>query len=119
MVICNENAYSTKMHIVHVYIQCLLRVDHSLLAGVFLTLSFFCVAPESSYSSAYWQLGSRTALVQLIAPSQWWLHAKSFSLKGVVEETGSCSAAAHFMWNYYWVHQELSADFIPTELTYM
>ena len=36
------------MHIVH--IQCLLRVDGSILAGVFLTSSF-CVVPESSYSS--------------------------------------------------------------------
>ena len=36
------------MHIVH--IQCLLRVDGSILAGVFLT-PFFCVVPESSYSS--------------------------------------------------------------------
>ena len=36
------------MHIVH--IQCLLQVDGSILAGVFLTSSF-CVVPESSYSS--------------------------------------------------------------------
>ena len=36
------------MHIVH--IQCLLRVDGSILAGVFLASSF-CVVPESSYSS--------------------------------------------------------------------
>ena len=36
------------LHIVH--IQCLLQVDGSTLAGVFLTSSF-CVVPESSYSS--------------------------------------------------------------------
>ena len=33
-----------------VHIQCLLGVDGSLVAGVFLT-SFFCVVPESPYSS--------------------------------------------------------------------
>ena len=33
-----------------VHIQCLLRVDGSILASVFLT-SFFCVVPESPYSS--------------------------------------------------------------------
>ena len=33
-----------------VHIQCLLRVDGSILAGVFLT-SFFCVVPESPFSS--------------------------------------------------------------------
>ena len=40
------------MHTVHVYIQCLLGVDGNILAGVFLT-SFFCVVPESSYSSIF------------------------------------------------------------------
>ena len=33
-----------------VHIQCLLRVDGSILAGVFLT-SFFCVVPESPFFS--------------------------------------------------------------------
>ena len=37
--------YKTKMSIVH--IQCLLRIDGSILPGVFLTSSF-CVVPESS-----------------------------------------------------------------------
>ena len=67
--------YKTKMGIVH--IQYLLRIDGSILAGVFLT-SPFCVVPESSGSSnaassslfVHVQLGSRTALVQLIALSQ-------------------------------------------------
>ena len=40
--------YKKKRLIVH--IQCLLRVDGSIVAGVFLT-SFFCVGPESPYSS--------------------------------------------------------------------
>ena len=57
------------MHIVH--IQCLLRVDGSTLAGVFLTSSF-CVVPESSYSS---NEASGSLLVAwytqtLVAPSQ-------------------------------------------------
>ena len=42
MVLYNKNAYST--------LQCLLRVDGNILAGVFLT-SFFCVVPESPFSS--------------------------------------------------------------------
>ena len=42
------HGYLQKKLIVH--IQCLLRVDGSLVAGVFLT-SFFCVVPESPYSS--------------------------------------------------------------------
>ena len=62
-----------KMGIVH--IQCLLRIDGSILAGVFLTSSF-CVVPESSGSSntapicTCIELGTPTALVQLIVLSQ-------------------------------------------------
>ena len=67
--------YKTKMGIIH--IQYLLRIDGSILAGVFLT-SPFCFVPESSGSSnaassslfVHVELGSRTALVQLIALSQ-------------------------------------------------
>ena len=67
--------YKTKMGIVHV--QCLLRFDGSIMAGVFLTSSF-CVVPESSGSSntassslfVHVELGTQTALVQLIALSQ-------------------------------------------------
>ena len=59
-----------------VHIQCLLRIA-SVLADVFLTSSF-CVVPESSGSSnaassslfVHVELGTRTALVQLIALSQ-------------------------------------------------
>ena len=40
-----------KWIIVHVYIQSLLRVDGSILAGVFLTSSWSSVVPQSSYSS--------------------------------------------------------------------
>ena len=58
-------------------LQCLLRIDGSILAGVFITSSF-CVVPESSGSSnaassslfAHVELGTQTALVQLIALSQ-------------------------------------------------
>ena len=67
--------YKTKMGIVH--IQYLLRIDGNILAGVFLT-SPFCVVLRSSGSSntassslfVHVELGSRTALVQLIALSQ-------------------------------------------------
>ena len=68
--------YKTKVGIVH--IQCLLRIDGSILTGVFLTSSF-CVVPESSgfQSNAasrslfvHVELGTRTALMQLIALSQ-------------------------------------------------
>ena len=46
--ICLPWLFTKKKLILH--IQCLLRVDGSLVAGVFLT-SFFCVVPESPYSS--------------------------------------------------------------------
>ena len=67
--------YKTTMSIVH--IQCLLWIVGSIFASVFLT-SFFCVVPESSDSSnaaisslfVYVELGTPTALVQLIALSQ-------------------------------------------------
>ena len=61
------------MHIVHM--QCSLRVDGGILAGVFLTFSF-CVVPESSYSSNT-VISLQIALLQLVAPSQWWLHSKT------------------------------------------
>ena len=59
-----------------VHIQCSLRIDGNILAGVF--LSSFCVVPASSGSSnaaissvfVYVELGTRTALVQLITLSQ-------------------------------------------------
>ena len=60
-----------------VYIQYLLRIYGSIFAGVLLT-SPFCVVPESSGSSnaassilfVHVELGTRTALVQLIALNQ-------------------------------------------------
>ena len=55
----------------------ILRIDGSIMAGVFL-ISSFCVVPESSGSSnaassslfVHVELGTRTGLVQLIALSQ-------------------------------------------------
>ena len=66
--------YKTKMGIVH--IQYLLRIDGSILPGVF--FKSICVVPESSGSSnaassslfVHVELGSQTALVQLIASIQ-------------------------------------------------
>ena len=62
-----------------VHVQCLLRIDGSILDSVFLTSSF-CAVPESSGSSSavssslyifvHVVLGTQTALVQLIALSQ-------------------------------------------------
>ena len=57
--------------------QCLLRIDGSVMAGVFLTSSF-CVVPESSGSSnaassslfVHVELCTQTGLVELIALSQ-------------------------------------------------
>ena len=108
-----------KMHIVHVYIQCLLRVDGSILAGVFLTSSF-CVVPESSYSSSTaissllvaW---SSNCCIQLVAPSHWWLHSKTSTLKEVGTETGGCSAPTNFMWTTVGFTEKLSADFVPLQ----
>ena len=62
-----------------VHIQCLLRVDGSIVAGVFLT-SFFCVVPESPYSS---DAASSSLLVA------WYLNCFSAA---VASETGGCSA---------------------------
>ena len=77
--------YSHKMHVVHII--CLLRVDGSILAGVFLTSSF-CVVPESSYSSnaassSLLVACTQTALVQLVAPRQQCMASfKHFRTKG-------------------------------------
>ena len=62
-----------------VHIQCLLRVDGSIVAGVFLT-SFFCVVPESPYSS---DAASSSLLVA------WYSNCFSAA---VASETGGCSA---------------------------
>jgi len=67
--------YKAEMGTVH--IQCLLRIDGSIMAGVFLTSSV-CVVPDSSGSSnaassslfEHVDLGTQTAPVQLIALSQ-------------------------------------------------
>ena len=64
-----------------VYIQRLLRVDSSILAGVFLT-SFFCVVPESPYSSdaasssllVAWYSNCFSATGSTISLRNWWLH---------------------------------------------
>ena len=61
--------YKTEMGIVD--IQCLLRLDGTIMAGVFLTSSF-CVVPESSGSSntassslfVHVELGTETGLEQ-------------------------------------------------------
>ena len=67
------------------HIQCLLRVDGSIVAGVFLT-SFFCVVPESPYSS---NAASSSLLVA------WYSNcysAASSTKSTVASETGGCSA---------------------------
>ena len=67
----------TKELIVHEL--CLLRVNGSIVAGVFLT-SFFCVVPESPYSS---DAASSSLLVA------WYSNCFSAA---VASETGGCSA---------------------------
>ena len=66
-----------------VHIQCLLRVDGSILAGVL--TSFFCVVPESPYSS---DAASSSLLVA------WYLNCISAAStrSTVASETGGCSA---------------------------
>ena len=81
--ICLPWLFTKKELIVH--IQCLLRVDGSIVAGVFLTF-FFCVVPESPYSS---DAASSSPLVA------WYLNcssAASSTKSTVASETGSCSA---------------------------
>jgi len=75
---------TTKMLLVHV--QSLLRVDGSILAGVFLT-SFFCVVPESPYST--------DAAISSLLVVAWYLNcisAASSTKQTVASETGGCSA---------------------------
>ena len=88
--------------VLYLYIQCLLKVDGSILAAVFLTSSF-CVAPESSYSSnaesnsllVAWS--SNCSIAASIVLSQQWVHSKTFALEEAAAETGSFSAPAQFM----------------------
>ena len=47
------------------------------------------------------------------------LHSNTSALKEAAAETGSFLAPAQFMWTTIGFTEELSADFIPTELTYM
>ena len=64
-----------------VHIQCLLTVDGSIVAGVFLT-SFFCVVPESPYSSG-------AASSSLLAA--WYSNCFRQLVAPVASETGGCS----------------------------
>ena len=65
--------YKTKMSVAHI-----LRNDDSILPGAFLTSSFYVVPESSGFQSnaassslfVHVELGTRTALVQLIALSQ-------------------------------------------------
>ena len=62
------------------HIQCLLRVDGSIVAGVFLK-SFFCVVPESPYSSGAvsssllvpWYSNCFSAASSTSGFGNWWL----------------------------------------------
>ena len=67
-----------------VRIQCLLRVDGSILAGVFLTSFVLCLnlyIPSTQQIAAYRKLGTQTSLVQLVATKS-----------TVASETGGFSA---------------------------
>ena len=44
---------------------------------------------------------------------------KNNHTKEAATETGGCSGLAHFMWTTIGFTEKLSADFVPTELTYM
>ena len=68
-----------------VHIQCLLRVDGSILAGVFLT-SFFCVVPESPFS---FDAASSSLLAAWYSNC---ISAASSTKSTVASETGGCSA---------------------------
>ena len=60
-----QAAFTMKMYIVHVYMQCSLTVDGSVLPGVFI----FCVVPESSYCSMHATILQPIAVLQIVAPS--------------------------------------------------
>ena len=90
--------YKTKMSIAHIH--CLLRIGGSILPGVL--TSSFCVVPESlgfqsnAASSSLFvhvELGTRTALVQLIALSQQCTASfKDLHTVRGCPDTGGCSA---------------------------
>ena len=95
------------MHIVH--IQCLLRVDGSTLAGVFLTSSF-CVVPESSYSS---NEASGSLLVAwytqtLVAPSQQCMASFQTSALEVATELAVVHAAPQTPMRSFQTHLDYS-----------
>ena len=82
------------------YITSIFRVDGSILAGVFLS-SFIVLClglhiPPMQRVAAYQQLGPQTALVQLVVPSQQWLHSKITTLEEAATETGRFSAPLGF-----------------------
>ena len=95
------------MQIVHT--QCLLRVDGSILAGVFLTFSF-CVAPESSYSTnavisslvIVWSSNYSTAASSTESM------VASFNTKGGGHRNWWLFSSRLLHMDYYWVHQKLS-----------
>ena len=76
--ICLPWLFTKKKELI-VHIQCLLRVDGSIVAGVFLT-SFFCVVPESPYSSdtsssllVAWYSNCFSAASSTSGFRNWWL----------------------------------------------
>ena len=77
------------MHIVH--IQCLLQVDGSILAGVYLTSSFCVVLLSFLQRSLLVAWYTRTALVQLALSQQCIASFKTFALEEEATEAGGCS----------------------------
>ena len=98
-----------KMHIAHVYIQCLLQLDGSILAGVFLTSSS-CVVPKSSYSSnaAISSLLVAWSSNCSIVASRTKSMVETSALKEAATETGGCSAPTHFLWTSIGLTEKLS-----------
>ena len=98
------------MYIVHM--QCLLRVDSSILAGVFLTS--FCVVPESSYFSSAaissllvaWSLNCSTAAS---STESMVASFKNFHAKGGSHGNWLLFISHSLHVDCYWVHHKLSA----------
>ena len=93
------------MHIVH--IQCLLRVDSSILAGVFLASSF-CVVPESSNAAISSLLVAWSSNCSIAASSTESMVAsfKNFHTKGGGRRNWQLFSSRSLHVDYYWVHRK-------------
>ena len=101
------------MHIIHVYMQCSLRVDGSILPGVFILL---CVVPESSHCSM--QRSNLQPIGSLVLKLLYCRYNSTESTvasfkKEAATKTAGFSPPVQFRWTTIGFTEKLSADLIP------